>query len=50
MLTPLLVGVILGNGGSINIVYGVLGAFAVGSFLLWTFATTETAGRRLETI
>jgi putative MFS transporter len=50
MLTPLLVGVILGNGGSINIVYGVFGLFAVGSFLLWTFTTTETAGRTLETI
>lgn len=50
MLTPLFVGVILSTGAPITLVYGVFAAFAFAASLLWIFATTETARRRLETI
>jgi len=49
-LTPLFVGLVLGAGGTINLVYGAFGLFSLISCLLWIFATPETAGRRLETI
>lgn len=50
MLTPLFVGVILSEGAPITLVYGVFAACAFASALLWIFATSETARRRLETI
>jgi len=49
-LTPLFVGLVLGAGGTINLVYGAFGLFSLASCLLWAFATPETAGRRLETV
>ncbi|AJR23228.1 MULTISPECIES: MFS transporter [unclassified Sphingobium] len=50
MLTPLFVGVILSTGAAISLVYSAFAAFAFGAALLWIFATTETARRKLETI
>ena len=50
MLTPLFVGVVLNTGAPITVLYGVFSAFAFGAVLLWIFATTETARRRLEVV
>ena len=50
MLTPLFVGVILAGGGSIRLVFGVFGGFAVLSLILWTKATRETARVSLDSL
>lgn len=48
MLTPVVVGTILGGGGSVSIVFGVFGCCALGAFVLWVTATRETAGKSLD--
>jgi putative MFS transporter len=50
MLTPLFVGVILSSGGSIRLVFGVFGLFAVTSLVLWFKATRETARVSLDSL
>ena len=48
MLTPVAVGGILGSGGSISMVFAVLGTCALCALLLWVGATRETARRSLD--
>jgi len=48
MFTPLLVGGILGSGGSIKIVFATFGFCALTAFLLWMTATHETARKSLD--
>jgi len=48
MLTPLAVGGILGNGGSINLVFAFFAACTVIPTVLWIVATRETARRSLD--
>lgn len=50
MLTPLFVGVILSDGGSISAVFGVFSLFALAAMILWIRGTKETARVRLETL
>jgi putative MFS transporter len=48
MLTPLIVGGILGESGSVRVVFGVVGACALVAFILWLTATRETARMSLD--
>ncbi len=48
MFTPLLVGGILGSGGSIKIVFATFGLCALIAFALWATATRETAKMSLD--
>lgn len=48
MLTPLVVGGILGSSGSVSIVFAVFGFCALASFSLWVTATRETARKSLD--
>jgi putative MFS transporter len=50
MLTPLLVGGILSQSGSVRLVFGVLGACALTAFVLWLTATRETARMSLDSL
>jgi len=50
MLTPLAVGGILGNGGTINMVFAFFAACTVVPTVLWIVATRETARRSLDTL
>ena len=50
MVTPLFVGFVLERGASISIVFGSFGLCALAATALWITRTSETAGRRLETI
>lgn len=48
MLTPLIVGGILAESGSVRVVFGVVGTCALIAFLLWLTATRETARMSLD--
>jgi putative MFS transporter len=48
MLTPLIVGGILADSGSIRVVFGVLGGCATIAFIIWLTATRETARMSLD--
>jgi len=48
MLTPFVVGLMLGTANSIALVFGVFSAFAIAATLLWILGTRETAGIKLE--
>jgi len=50
MLTPLLVGGILGSGGSISLVFAAFGFCALTAFILWVTATRETARKSLDAL
>jgi putative MFS transporter len=50
MLTPLAVGGILGNGGSINLVFAFFAACTIVPTVLWIVATRETARKSLDTL
>jgi putative MFS transporter len=50
MLTPLAVGGILENGGSINMVFAFFAACTIVPTVLWIVATRETARKSLDTL
>jgi len=49
-LTPLIVGLILGGGGSVGLVFGLFGVCAISAFAVWLTATIETARLRLDNV
>lgn len=50
MLTPVIVGVVLGDGASIQMVFGTFGVCTLGALTLWLVATRETRNVRLESL
>lgn len=50
VITPIFVGWVLNEGAPIGIVFGVFGACALVALVNWLWRTSETVGKRLETV